>query len=256
MNFTLIRNATVKLEYGDTCLLMDPYLAAKGESYSYGATGVRSPIVDLPMSAEAVLAGVDAVLLTHLHVDHFDETARKLVPRDMPLLCTPPHVAELRELGYTNIEVLDGETRWNSLTFLPTPAVHGPEFVLHYMGHVSGYLIRADGEPDVYFTSDTVLCEAVEEVIARERPDFIVTNSGGAFSKGLYGPIIMDAEQTARTAALAPWSTCIAIHLDTTDHGTVTRETLGKHVREHHPELVHRLIIPADGETCALSTQD
>ena len=33
-----------------------------------------------------------AVLATHLHQDHFDATAARLLPRDLPLLCQPEDV--------------------------------------------------------------------------------------------------------------------------------------------------------------------
>ena len=56
--------------------------------------------MELPEPPEAVVARIDAVLLTHLHQDHFDATARQLIGRATPLLCQPEDVetlaAELR----------------------------------------------------------------------------------------------------------------------------------------------------------------
>lgn len=256
MELTLIRNATTILEYNGFRILMDPYLAPKGASGSYGRSGSRSPLVDLPAPVETIVKDINAVLLTHVHPDHFDDVAQNALNKDILVICTPPHADAIRNKGFTNLSVIDGATEFNGITITPTPAIHGPESVWHYIGEVSGYHITAPGEASVYFASDTVLCDPVREVIAQHRPDYIVTNSGGAFSKGKFGPIIMDAEQTLETVRIAPWAQCIAIHLDTTDHGRVTRSSLRAFADAQGAALSARLAIPLDGETIALTTRE
>jgi L-ascorbate metabolism protein UlaG (beta-lactamase superfamily) len=79
----LIRNATLKMEYAGKQILVDPLLGAKGSSVS--ALGVNpNPRVNLTMPVEEVLDGLDFTLLTHNHPDHYDETAVKLIRKDMP----------------------------------------------------------------------------------------------------------------------------------------------------------------------------
>ena len=54
---------------GDTVFLIDPLLSARGTWPDFVGTvnaETPNPTVDLPMSIDAVLADVDAVLLTHL----------------------------------------------------------------------------------------------------------------------------------------------------------------------------------------------
>jgi hypothetical protein len=116
------------------------------------------------------------------------------------------------------------------------------------MGQVSGFVFQAPGEPTVYWTGDTILYEPVLQVIKRFRPDVIVTHSSGAMWKGS-GPIVMDADQTITVCRAAPQSRVVAIHLDSLDHGTVSRQDL----RARAAEIpVSRLLIPEDGETLAL----
>lgn len=251
MKFTLVRNATAIIETERVRVLMDPYLAAKGESGVYGgpASLGRSPLVDLPWPVEDILFGIDAVLLTHLHEDHFDQRARDLIPRSVPALCAPPNASALKALGFHEIVELEGPSTWGGLLIEPSVAVHGPDEVLHRMGHVNGYLIRPESGPTVYFAGDTILTDAVRSIVERIRPEIIVTNSGGAFTGGTVGPIIMDARQTVELVRLAPWAECVAIHLDTTDHGTVTRNSLREYVRAGHPDIASRLHIPDDGQT-------
>jgi len=68
-----IRNATVKITYADTTFLIDPMLSEKGTYPGFEGTyrsELRNPLVDLPMSEQEVLADVDAIIVTHTHLDH------------------------------------------------------------------------------------------------------------------------------------------------------------------------------------------
>ncbi len=66
VDFQQIRNATVKITYGDTTFLIDPMLAKKGTYPGFENTyrsDLRNPMVDLTESPAEVIAGVDAVIL-------------------------------------------------------------------------------------------------------------------------------------------------------------------------------------------------
>ena len=115
------------------------------------------------------------------------------------------------------------------------------------MGQVSGFVFQALGEPTVYWTGDTILYEPVSQVIERFRPDVIVTHSSGAMWKGS-GPIVMDADQTLAVCQTAPESRVVAIHLDSLDHGQVSRQDLRARARAVEISET-RLLIPEDGET-------
>jgi L-ascorbate metabolism protein UlaG (beta-lactamase superfamily) len=56
--------------------------------------------VPLPFPAERLVGEIDAVLVTHLHRDHFDEAAERLLPRDIPVFCQPADAKRLGELGF------------------------------------------------------------------------------------------------------------------------------------------------------------
>ena len=79
-----IRNATVRITYGDTTFLVDPMLSKKGSYPGFEQTyrsELRNPLVELPMPVEEVLADVDAVIITHTHLDHWDDAAQQAVRR-------------------------------------------------------------------------------------------------------------------------------------------------------------------------------
>ena len=118
------------------------------------------------------------------------------------------------------------------------------------MGTVSGFVFQAPGEPTLYWAGDTILYEPVLQVIERFRPDVIVTHSSGALWKGS-GPIVMDAAQTLAVCRAAPQSRVVAIHLDSLDHGEVSRADLRAQAQGAGlPDGC--LLIPEDGETLEL----
>jgi L-ascorbate metabolism protein UlaG (beta-lactamase superfamily) len=123
------------------------------------------------------------------------------------------------------------------------------------MGKVSGFVLQAENEPTVYWAGDTVLCEEVRDAIADFEPDVIVTHSSGARWADDVGErvlIVMDAEQTVQVCQLAPSSIIVAAHMESLDHGTVSRSDLAERARAAGVDEA-RLIIPQDGQTIELT---
>lgn len=245
MELRLIRNATLRLRYSGLDLLVDPMLSVKHAIRPMGDSTERNPTVDLPCPIDEVLAGVDTVVVSHLHPDHFDEAAFGLVPRHLPVVCQPGDGERLTAAGFDVTELHD-PIELDGVTITPTGGDHGRGPVLERMGRVMGAVLRADGEPTVYWCGDTVLCDEVRAVIERERPDVIVTHSGGATAGG--SVILMDVADTLETAALAPGATVVAVHLEAVAHAPVTRQALRAAADAAGIEPA-RLLIPADGET-------
>ena len=88
---------------GRKTLLVDPMLDAAGARPPVAETPSPrdNPLVELPEPAERVVQGIDAVLVTHLHQDHLDATAIRLLPKDVPLFCAPGDADALRGHGFT-----------------------------------------------------------------------------------------------------------------------------------------------------------
>src|SRR5690606_16001361 len=102
-------NATIKLDYAGTTFLVDPMLAPKGAYPGFEGTRnseLRYPLVDLPVPVSNVL-DANAIILTHLHDDHWDLAARNLVPSDMPIFTqNETDAATVRKDGFTDVSVL------------------------------------------------------------------------------------------------------------------------------------------------------
>jgi L-ascorbate metabolism protein UlaG (beta-lactamase superfamily) len=246
MHLRLIRNATLRLEVAGRQLLVDPMLDPAGARPPVEDTenDRRNPLVELPEPPEVVVEGVDAVLVTHLHKDHFDETAAALLPKDVPVLCQPEDVERLRAHGFTDVRPVEGSVELDGVSVTRTPARHGTGATAEAMAPVCGYLIRHPGGRTLYIAGDTVLYEAVERVLDEHRPDVVVLNASGArFSGG--DPIVMTSSDVAAVARRVPDARVVAVHLDAINHCVQTRADL--HQCLHDEGLIERVTVPEDG---------
>jgi L-ascorbate metabolism protein UlaG (beta-lactamase superfamily) len=246
MHLRLIRNATLRLEVGGRQLLVDPMLDPAGARPPIEDTDNdrRNPLVELPEPPEVVVEGVDAVLVTHLHKDHFDATAAELLAKDVPLLCQPEDVERLRAQGFTDLRPVAEALDLDGLTVTRTPARHGTGEIAEAMAPVSGYLIRDPGGRTLYIAGDTVLYEEVERVLDEHRPDVVVLNASGA--RFVHGDrIVMDADDVVAVARRAPDARIVAVHLDAVNHGVQTRADM--HQCLHDEGLTERVTVPEDG---------
>jgi L-ascorbate metabolism protein UlaG (beta-lactamase superfamily) len=250
MRFRLIRSATLRLRYAGRELLVDPYFAPRHSRPSFTGRS-PNPLIELPIPPGEVMAGVELLIVSHLHSDHFDPEAQRLLPKDLPVLCQPGGEDAIRGHGFQDVTPVADSLAWQGITVTRTPGRHGTGAVLADMGSVMGFVLQAQGEatePTVYWAGDTVWYEPVRETIERFRPDVIVTHSSGAiWGEGVLS--VMDAAQTVEVCRAAPpESLVIATHLDSLDHGTASRADLRSHARAAGiPD--ERLWIPEDGES-------
>ncbi len=243
MEIQLVRSATMRIKYAGHLIVTDPYLAAKHTLPSVGGKSLN-PTTELPFTPEEAVAGADAAIISHMHSDHFDSEGQRLLPKDLPIFCQPSDEVALKEKGFTNL-IPTTDTVWGGLSVTRVPGMHGTGSVLQVLGEVSGFVLKAFGEPTIYWAGDTVLCDYVWEAIARFKPDVVVTHSGGAMFRGTL--IVMDAEQTVEICLLMPRGKVVAVHLESLDHLTITRSELRAYA-DAHGVSSDKLLIPMDGE--------
>lgn len=245
VKLTLIRSATLRVELADHTILVDPQLDPAGarEPVPNTPNPRRSPLGDLPEPAEVVVSGLDAVLVTHLHRDHFDETARQLLPHHLPLFCQPPDTERLHADGFTDVRPVHADATLGDILIARTDGHHGVGEIGAAMAPVSGYVLDAPGEPTLYIAGDTILCDEVRAAIAEYTPDVIVVNASAArFNEG--GPIVMDNDDVVALAREVPDAQLVAVHFECVSHSTETRSDLRERLKQ---EGLTNVSVPEDG---------
>ena len=134
------------------------------------------------------------------------------------MLCQPEDVATLRERGFTDVRPVEDALEWRRRAASRAPAAqHGTGEIAEMLAPVSGFVLRADGEPTVYVAGDTIWCDEVRAALDEHAPDVVVVNAGGArFIEG--DPIVMTAEDVAAVARHAPGRAVVAVHLEAINH--------------------------------------
>ncbi len=248
MKIQLIRNATMKINYAGQTVLTDPMLSPKDAIDSFAGVA-RNPTVELPLPVQQILDGVDGVLVSHGHPDHFDSVASAALPKTIPVLCQPDDELRITEDGFQTVIPIETNNVWNGITITRTGGQHGSGKILERMGNVSGFVLQADGEPTVYWVGDSIWCKPVQEAITRFHPEVVITHSGGATIPG-FDPIIMDIDQTLATAKASPDAIILAIHMEALDHCPISRVNL-RQKAEKELKRPSRIMIPKDGEVIA-----
>ena len=245
MKLQLIRNATLRLKYGETNILLDPMLGPKHSISSFAGIE-KNPTKDLPIPISEVLHDLDFLLISHLHQDHFDPEAQKIIDRSSPILCQPGDQKTIAKHGFTRVTELLTHTPWEQINITRTGGQHGTGDWAERLNPVSGFVFEHPGEPTVYWIGDSVWCEEVQQALELHNPDVVVTHSGGAELEDS-GPIIMDASQTISVCEALPSAIVIATHLEALDHCMTSRKTLRRTAQEAGIDS-NQLLIPADGE--------
>jgi len=244
----LIRIATLKISYAGKIFLIDPMLGDIGSFESYGNI-TPNPTKQLPFSVDNILNNIDVVLVSHLHKDHFDDAARSLLEKSIPLFCQPGDQDNIKDSGFHNVsEILDSVVI-DGIEIIRTSGNHGRGPIEKLMGKVSGFIFKSKNEPTIYVMGDTIFNAEVKNTIDIHHPEIIITNSGGAFIPGYEKDLILlDEQETIAIAQYDKLPKIIAVHLEALDHCTVNRASLYRAILQSNVDK-NRFFIPLDGES-------
>lgn len=230
-------------------------LAKKGAYPGFENTyrsNLRNPLVDLTESPEKVISGVDAVIVTHTHLDHWDDAAQKALPKDIPLFAQHEEDAQLiRSQGFKNVRVLTNEAEFGGVKITKTGGQHGTDEMYAVpalakpLGEAMGVVFEAPGYKTLYLAGDTVWRKEVDQTIEKYHPQIIVLNAGKAMMTGYKGSIIMGEEDVLRASKTAKDAKIIAVHMDAINHMSLSREQLRTYITKHGIES--QVDIPEDG---------
>lgn len=246
MKLQLIRHATLWLEYGGVRFLIDPMFSEKEANPPIPGTANerRNPLVALPTPLETWLQP-DAVIVTHLHPDHWDEAAAAALSKSIPVVCQPGDEAKIAASGFESVTAVASALTVGGVSLSRTSGQHGTGEIGIRMGQVSGFVLQAEGEPTVYIAGDTIWCDDVQHALDTYRPQVTIVNAGGArFTVG--DPITMNADDVISVCQYAPYTKVVAVHMDAINHCLTTRSDL--QVKLSECGLSPQVAIPRDGE--------
>lgn len=222
-----IGNATLLIRYGDLTLLTDPNFLHRGQrahlGYGLVSRRVTEPALDV---TELPHEDLDAVVLSHLHGDHFDRVARRGLDHGLPLLTTPHGARHLK--GLYGFRRATGLRTWQRYTLYhgdstvrvtSLPGRHAPGPARFLLPPVMGSLLEfgdRSGETRLvlYLSGDTLMYDGLREIAARY-PDIhlAVLHLGGTTLPG--GLVVtMDAEQGADLLDLLRPRRALPVHYD------------------------------------------
>ncbi|AIF53239.1 hypothetical protein UFO1_3696 [Pelosinus sp. UFO1] len=251
MEIQLLRHATLLVSMNSKTLLIDPMLSPVGAMPPIvNSTNQRpNPLVELNCPQD-FLQHIDAVLLTHMHRDHFDDAAAEQLPKNKLIFCQPEDEGKLKELGFYQVIPIFKQNCWEGLNITRTAGQHGTGEIGIAMSPVSGYILEAKGEPMLYIAGDTIYCSEVESALGTYHPQVTIVNAGAAqFLNG--DPITMTKEDVGNLCRYESETKVVAVHMEAINHCHLSREALYDYVKREG--LQEKVLIPIDGEKIVLS---
>ncbi|MEO3808730.1 MBL fold metallo-hydrolase [Sphaerisporangium sp. B11E5] len=214
-----IGNATTLIRHDGFTLLTDPNFLHRGQRahLGYGLTSRRRTEPALNVGD---LPPLDAIVLSHMHGDHWDRIARHGLDKRVPVITT----RHLRRQGFTRAVGLRtwGEHRLHkngrTLTVTSLPARHAPGPARYLLPPVMGSMLdftRPDGQVDLrlHISGDTLLDPILCEIPVRfPGIDVGLVHLGGTKLLGLL--VTMDAAQGVRWVRLIAPRVAVPVHYD------------------------------------------
>ena len=147
-----IGHATVLIHLDGVNIITDPLF---GDHLGYFAKRYIEPGIKFEK-----LPPLDAILISHEHIDHLDKPTLKRFPKDIPVIISKGLGKRIQKLGFTDVREMD---LWES-TGIKGIAITATQ-AQHIFSRSSGFVIK--GSKTVFFAGDTGLFDGFREVGGR-----------------------------------------------------------------------------------------
>jgi L-ascorbate metabolism protein UlaG (beta-lactamase superfamily) len=225
LSLTFIGNATVLVRWGPFTLLTDPNFLHAGQRTHLGY-GLFSQRLREPAMQVEELPPLDAVVLSHLHGDHWDRVAQRKLDHSLPIITTPH--ASRRLQGLAGFRRAVGMHTWEQHTLVKDqetlrvtalPGTHAPRLISRLLPPVMGSLLEFGDTTGavarrVYLTGDTLMYDGIHD-IARRCPDIdlaVVHLGGTTLPGGLV--VTMDGRQGTDLLEVVRPRRAVPVHVD------------------------------------------
>ena len=254
-----IRNCTEKLFYAGVTILVDPFFAPKGHYPAFDLAPTpetrkaRGPLTDLKVPIDEIIKDIDAIIITHTHLDHWDEYTANYIPKNIPIFVQNISDKKLiQDQGFSDIRVLGINVPFKGITITKTGGQHGTDemfsntTIIENFGESMGFVLKSPGQKTIYFTGDTIFHDYVEVALKKHKPDIIVAYAADTRYLGYEGSSMMGPNDIKRLYEECKNATIITTHLDSFAHASIDTTGMKKFALEH--KIQDRVIVPLDGD--------
>lgn len=202
-------------------MLTDPNFLRRGQR-AYLGRGLWSRRLKDPALSIGQLPRLDAVVLSHLHGDHWDRVAQAELDKTPPLVTTTHAAKHLSKQGFSPVplstwddhELMQGE---ESLRITSMPGIHARGMLGRLLPPVMGSMLEHSlpGQPTlrVYVSGDTLTGDHLDAIHQRyPEIDVAVVHLGG--TRVLASTVTMDAPQGVDFLRRVSPRTAIPVHYD------------------------------------------
>ncbi len=266
LKVTFVGNATTLVSAGDITVLTDPNFLHQGQ-HAYLGYGLISKRRRPPAMSVAEPPPLDAIVLSHMHGDHWDRVAQRDLDHSLPVITTSDAAKRLVRRGF---EAATGLPTWNThsvtkgtttLKITSLPGRHAPGWTRRLLPPVMGSMMEfgaGDGSAQrrLYVSGDTLLIDELDEIPLRfDAIEAGILHLGGtrlpAGARLPFGlTVTMDGRQGADVVERLGLPKMIPVHFD--DYGVFASPLSEFKDEMKRRDLDGRIIELGRGETARL----
>lgn len=205
----------------------------------------RPPVTNLEN-----IGNLNAISVTHEHIDHFDESLlREMAHRhdNLQVIVPPPLVDRTAALGFNRSKIIEAHVHEpihiGELTMIPIPSCHGVSMTDAYhlgnpLGQFVGYVVMSE-DLVVYHSGDTIKWSDIETELSRYGIHVALLPINGRDSlreeMGIVGNLT--PEEAVDVAHRIGARVLVPMHFDGFAKNPGSPETVISYARQFHPDL-------------------